>query len=72
MRRDGYNAQTDAVYDAQQAIRLVRSRAAEWGIDPKKIGVIGFSAGAELVAPAAVFFEQFEKPTAVPAIRWPA
>ena len=61
LRRDGYNAQTDAVYDAQQAIRLVRSRAAEWGIDPKKIGVIGFSAGAELVAPAAVFFEQFEK-----------
>ena len=61
LRRDGYNAQTDAVYDAQQAIRLVRSRAAEWGIDPKKIGVIGFSAGAELAAPAAVFFEQFEK-----------
>ena len=61
LRRDGYNAQTDAVYDAQQAIRLVRSRAAEWGIDPKKIGVIGFSAGAELAAPAAVFYEQFEK-----------
>jgi dienelactone hydrolase len=61
LRRDGYNAQTDAVYDAQQAIRLVRSRAAEWGIDPKKIGVIGFSAGAELAAPAAIFFEQFEK-----------
>jgi dienelactone hydrolase len=61
LRRDGYNAQTDAVYDAQQAIRVIRSRAAEWGVDPKKIGVIGFSAGAELAAPAAIFFEQFEK-----------
>src|SRR5687767_6857315 len=61
LRRDGYNAQTDAVYDAQQAIRLVRSRAKEWGIDPAKIGVIGFSAGAELAAPAAVFYEQFEQ-----------
>jgi dienelactone hydrolase len=66
LRRDGYNAQTDAVYDAQQAIRLVRSRAAEWGIDPKKIGVIGFSAGAELAAPAAIFFEQFEKANSGP------
>src|SRR5260370_41577876 len=31
--------------DAQRAVRLVRSRAMEWGIDPKKIGIIGFSAG---------------------------
>src|SRR5688500_12453226 len=61
LRRDGYNAQTDAVYDAQQAIRVVRSRAAEWEIDPKKIGVIGFSAGAELAAPAAILFERCEK-----------
>jgi len=31
--------------DGRQAIRIVRRRAAEWGIDPKKIGIIGFSAG---------------------------
>jgi acetyl esterase/lipase len=33
------------VQDAQRAISLVRSRAAEWGIDPKRVGVLGFSAG---------------------------
>ena len=61
LRADGYNATTDAVYDAQQAIRLARSRAKEWNLDPKKIGIVGFSAGAELVAPAAIFFERFEQ-----------
>jgi len=61
LRRDGYTAQTDAVYDAQQAIRLLRSRAGEWSIDPARIGVMGFSAGAELAAPAAVFFDNFDE-----------
>ncbi len=53
LRRDGYNAQTDAVNDMLQAIKVVRAYAEDWGIDPKKIGAIGFSAGAELTAPAA-------------------
>src|ERR1700677_4464802 len=57
LRRDGYNPQTDEVYDAQQSIRMVRAYAKEWGIDPNKIGIMGFSAGAELAAPAAVLFE---------------
>ena len=61
LRRDGYNPQTDAVNDALQAIRLVRAYAKEWNIDPKKIGIMGFSAGAELSAPAAVLFEEFDK-----------
>ena len=61
LRRDGYNPQTDEVYDAQQAIRLVRAHAKDWNIDPNKIGIMGFSAGAELAAPAAVFFEDFDK-----------
>jgi acetyl esterase/lipase len=61
LRRDGYNAQTDAVRDAQQAVRMVRAHAQEWGIDAHKIGVMGFSAGAELVAPAAVFYETFDQ-----------
>ncbi|HXV16491.1 MAG TPA: alpha/beta hydrolase [Gemmatimonadaceae bacterium] len=39
-----------AVQDAQRAIGLVRLHAAEWHIDPHKIGVIGFSAGGHLVA----------------------
>lgn len=61
LRRDGYNPKVDAVNDALQAIRLVRAYAKDWNIDPKKIGIMGFSAGAELSAPAAVFFEEFDK-----------
>jgi len=34
--------------DAQQAMRITRAHAAEWGVDPHKVGVIGFSAGAHL------------------------
>jgi endo-1,4-beta-xylanase len=66
LRRDGYNPQVDAVNDAMQAIRMVRAYSKEWGIDPHKIGMMGFSAGAELTAPAAVLFEDFEKKNADP------
>src|SRR4249920_2379631 len=61
LRRDGYNPQTNAVNDALQAIRLVRAHAKEWNIDPNRIGIMGFSAGAELAAPAAIFFDEFDK-----------
>ena len=66
LRRDGYNPQTDEVYDAQQAIRMVRAYAKEWNIDPNKIGIMGFSAGAELAAPAAVLFDDFDKKNSDP------
>jgi endo-1,4-beta-xylanase len=66
LRRDGYNVQADAVNDALQAIRLVRAHAKEWNIDPRKIGIMGFSAGAELAAPAALFFEEFDKKNSEP------
>jgi dienelactone hydrolase len=42
-----YNIETHARQDGQRAMRLVRSRAAEWGIDPNRIGMMGFSAGGE-------------------------
>lgn len=45
-----YTILDHAVPDAQRAMRLIRSRAAEWSIDPAKLGAIGFSAGGELVA----------------------
>ncbi len=61
LRRDGYTPQTDAVNDALQSIRLVRTYANEWNIDPRKIGIMGFSAGAELSSAAAVLFEDFDK-----------
>ena len=60
LRRDGYNPKTDEVYDALQAIRKVRAYAKEWNIDPNKVGIMGFSAGAELSAPAAVQFADFD------------
>jgi len=51
----------DAVYDAQQAIRLVRAYAKQWNVDPNRIGIMGFSAGAELSAPAALSFDEFDR-----------
>jgi acetyl esterase/lipase len=61
LRSDGYEPTTDAVRDAFQAIRLVRKHAETWKFDPKRIGIMGFSAGAELSARTAVQFEQFDK-----------
>ncbi|MBC7369750.1 MAG: alpha/beta hydrolase fold domain-containing protein [Undibacterium sp.] len=61
LRVDGYDAKIDAVNDAFQAIRIVRAHAAEWKLDPAKIGFIGFSAGAELAAPAALFFDAYQQ-----------
>jgi endo-1,4-beta-xylanase len=66
LRRDGYDVQKDAVNDAQQAIRMVRAYAKEWNIDPNKIGIMGFSAGAELAAPSAVLFGDFDKKNSDP------
>lgn len=43
--------------DVQRAVRMVRARAAEWKIDPAKIGVWGFSAGGHLAATAATHFD---------------
>ena len=67
LRADGYVAEVDAVHDAQQAVRVVRAYAREWGIDPNRIGVMGFSAGAELAAPAALLYEDWDKANADPA-----
>src|SRR3954462_9707530 len=61
LRADGYVAEVDAVHDTQQAVRIVRAYAKDWGIDPHRIGVMGFSAGAELAAPAAVLYEEWDK-----------
>jgi acetyl esterase/lipase len=44
--------------DAQRAISLVRSKAKEWGINPKRIGMVGFSAGGHLAIATATSFEK--------------
>jgi acetyl esterase/lipase len=45
-----YQVERDAGADARRAMRVVRAHAAEWGIDPNKVGVMGWSAGGELAA----------------------
>jgi acetyl esterase/lipase len=47
-----------ALEDAQRTVGLVRFHAAEWHIDPHKIGVLGFSAGGHLVAAVSTYFKR--------------
>lgn len=50
---------TDApLMDAQRALRLIRANAAEWGIDPARVGVLGFSAGGHLASQLATGYER--------------
>ncbi len=44
--------------DAQRAIQIVRSRSKEWGINPNRIGILGFSAGGHLAASAGTHFNK--------------
>lgn len=53
----------DALADAQRAIRLVRSCAAEWGVKADRIGTMGFSAGGRIAADAGLRFQEAQ-PTA--------
>jgi acetyl esterase/lipase len=43
--------------DAKRAIRIVRSRAAEWGVDPNRIGILGFSAGGHVACSAGTHYD---------------
>ena len=45
-----YQVATHAAADAQRAVRLIRSNAQEWGVNPARVGIIGFSAGGEVAA----------------------
>lgn len=47
-----------ALQDAQRALGMTRARAGEWGIDPKRLGLLGFSAGGHLTAWAATNFDK--------------
>lgn len=44
--------------DVLRAVRTVRYYAADWGVDPRKIGVMGFSAGGHLAAMALTHFDE--------------
>jgi acetyl esterase/lipase len=45
------------LHDAQRAIRTVRARAEEWSLDPKRVAILGFSAGGHLASTAATHFD---------------
>lgn len=48
-----YSVQKHPREDGQRAMRLIRSRAVEWGIDPNRLGIMGFSAGGEVASMVA-------------------
>lgn len=52
-----YTVEGHALPDAQRAIRIIRSRAAEWNIKTDRIGIMGFSAGGEIAALAETKFD---------------
>ena len=57
-RSGAYPKSPVALEDAQRTVRLVRFHAAEWGIDPHKVGVLGTSAGGHLVAAVSTNFKR--------------
>ena len=57
-RLQPYNSATDALADTQRSIRMIRANAKEWGVNPAKIGIMGFSAGGEQAARVALNFDR--------------
>ena len=57
-RRDPVTPHVLPLQDAQRAIRLVRSNAEEWGVDPKRVGMLGFSAGGHLTVMAGTCYHE--------------
>ena len=52
-----YPKSDEALQDAQRAVGMVRAHATEWKIDPKRVGVLGFSAGGHLAAAVSTHYE---------------
>jgi acetyl esterase/lipase len=60
--RDPDHRWLGAVQDAQRAIRVVRGKAKEWNLDPKRIGILGFSAGGETAGLATLLCDKEHYP----------
>jgi acetyl esterase/lipase len=56
-RLQPYDSTVDALADTQRSIRMVRAHAAEWGVDPRRVGIMGFSAGGEQAAWVTLKFD---------------
>jgi acetyl esterase/lipase len=65
-----YTVEGTELGDVQRAIRTVRSRSKEWGIDPARIGVMGFSAAGELAALASTRYDDGLQSSADPVERY--
>lgn len=66
---DNAGIQALTLMDAKRAVRLVRHRASEWGIDPKQIGIAGYSAGGNLAMNLAANFDGGDSQAADPIER---
>ena len=55
--RAGMAKSLPATQDAQRALSLIRSKAGEWGLDPQRIGILGFSAGGQVAANVITGFD---------------
>jgi len=67
-----YTIEGNALADAQRAFAVIRERAAEFHVDPARVGVMGFSAGGEVAALAAARWERPEQKPAFQALIYPA
>jgi acetyl esterase/lipase len=65
----GKNQQPVPLEDAHRAIRTVRARANEWGVDPQRVGILGYSAGGHLASTAATMFDEGQPDAADPIER---
>jgi endo-1,4-beta-xylanase len=64
-----YRIDVEEMQDTRRAFRLVRSRAAEWGIDPSRIGILGFSAGGHLAFHLSMEYDSGSPASADPVER---
>ena len=64
-----YAVEKESLAEAQRAVRLVRSRATEWNLNPAAVGVMGFSAGGEVIARASMRFDEGKAADADPVER---
>jgi endo-1,4-beta-xylanase len=64
-----YKIEVHALQDGQRAIRLVRANAQEWNVDPQRVGIMGFSAGGEVVAYASTRFDKGKEDASDPVER---
>lgn len=64
-----YKVEGEALQDTQRAVRIVRQRAAEWRVNPVRVGILGFSAGGALAALADIRFDRGKPDAADPIDR---